>query len=151
VNTHDLKDYYEILEVHKNASQDVIKRAYTILAKKNHPDLNQHNIEIATKKMSQLNEAYEVLSNKDKRDSYDPLHEFLHEQLMNSNYRNNYNTNQTSQSYQYNVDTDYGSNIIKPSNIIKRYRYDDNNKNITYITYAVIAAIVLYSVFSNLM
>ena len=64
------KDYYQILGVEKNASQDEIKSAYRKLAKKYHPDLNKDNPEAADK-FKEVNEAYEVLGDEKKRQNYD--------------------------------------------------------------------------------
>lgn len=64
------KNYYDILGVNKNASDDEIKKAYRTLAKKYHPDLNPGNAE-AAEKLKQVNEAYSVLSDKTKRQNYD--------------------------------------------------------------------------------
>ena len=64
-----MKNYYEILEVDKNASEEVIEKAYKTLAKKYHPDL-QNNSDCQDK-MRQINEAYEILSNDFKRREYD--------------------------------------------------------------------------------
>lgn len=64
-----MKDYYEILGVKKNATQDEIKRAYRELALKLHPDRNKSPE--AEGKFKELNEAYAVLSNPDKRKTYD--------------------------------------------------------------------------------
>ncbi|RVE64424.1 hypothetical protein OJAV_G00125720 [Oryzias javanicus] len=64
-------DYYKILGVPKTASQDDIKKAYRKLALKWHPDKNPDNKEEAEKKFKELAEAYEVLSDKSKRDAYD--------------------------------------------------------------------------------
>lgn len=66
------KDYYKILGVDKNASTDEIKKAYRKLAKKYHPDLNQGDRE-AQEKFKDINEAYEVLGDEDKRKKYDTL------------------------------------------------------------------------------
>lgn len=63
-------DYYTILGVHKNASQDDIKKAYRKLARKYHPDLNP-NDEEAKKKFQEINEANEVLTDPEKRKKYD--------------------------------------------------------------------------------
>ena len=65
-----VRDYYEILEVTKEASLEEIKRSYRKLAKKYHPDLNPNNSE-AEKKFKEINEAYEVLSDEEKRARYD--------------------------------------------------------------------------------
>ena len=64
------RDYYEILGVDKKASPDEIKRAYRKLAKKYHPDLHPDDKE-AEKKFTEINEAYEVLSDEEKRKKYD--------------------------------------------------------------------------------
>lgn len=64
------KDYYSILGVDKNASEDDIKSAYRKLAKKYHPDLNKDNPQ-AGEKFKEINEAYEVLGDKQKRSNYD--------------------------------------------------------------------------------
>src|SRR5436190_7152165 len=66
----DFIDYYKILGVNKNATQDEIRAAYRKLARKHHPDLNQNDKE-AHKKFQQLNEANEVLSDPEKRKKYD--------------------------------------------------------------------------------
>lgn len=66
----DYIDYYNILGVDKNASQDDIKKAYRRLARKLHPDLNPDDKE-AQKRFQELNEANEVLSDPEKRKKYD--------------------------------------------------------------------------------
>lgn len=64
------KNYYDILGVNKNASDDEIKKAYRSLAKKYHPDLNPGNSQ-AAEKLKEVNEAYSVLSDKTKKQNYD--------------------------------------------------------------------------------
>jgi len=65
-----LRDFYEILEIEKDASQDDIKKAYRTLAKKYHPDLNPNNNE-AEHNFKEVNAAYEILSDTEKRARYD--------------------------------------------------------------------------------
>ena len=64
------RDYYEVLGVSKNASEDEIKRAYKKLARKYHPDMNPGDKE-AEEKFKEVNEANEVLSNPEKKAKYD--------------------------------------------------------------------------------
>jgi len=68
------KDFYEILGVPRDASPEAIKAAYRKLALKYHPDRNQGNKE-AEEKFKEAAEAYEVLSNKEKRNRYDQFGE----------------------------------------------------------------------------
>lgn len=65
-----VKDYYETLGVSRNADEKEIKRAYRRLAQKYHPDKNPDNPQ-ATEKFKEINEAYEVLSDAEKRAKYD--------------------------------------------------------------------------------
>ena len=66
----DKRDYYEVLGISKGASDDEIKHPYKSLARKYHPDLHPDDKE-AESKMKEINEAYEVLSDSDKRQKYD--------------------------------------------------------------------------------
>ena len=65
----NLPDYYTILQIQKNASQNEIKTQFRQLAKKWHPDKKQSDD--AEEKMAQINMAYEVLSNPKRRKMYD--------------------------------------------------------------------------------
>ena len=66
------RDYYEVLGVSKGASEEEIKKAYKKLARKYHPDLNPDNKE-AEEKFKEVNEAYEILSDSNKKARYDPF------------------------------------------------------------------------------
>jgi molecular chaperone DnaJ len=66
----DKRDYYEVLGISKSAADDDIKKAYRRLAKQHHPDLNP-NDKTSETKFKEVSEAYEILSNADKRARYD--------------------------------------------------------------------------------
>ena len=66
----DKRDYYEVLGVEKSASEEQLKKAYRKLAMKYHPDTNPDDKD-AEQKFKEINEAYGVLSDKDKRARYD--------------------------------------------------------------------------------
>jgi molecular chaperone DnaJ len=65
------RDYYEVLGVNKTATEDELKKAYRKLARKYHPDVNRDNPKEAEDKFKEINEAYEVLSNSERRAQYD--------------------------------------------------------------------------------
>jgi DnaJ-class molecular chaperone len=67
----DKPDYYDLLGVNKDASQDDIKKAYRKQALQWHPDKNKDNKEAAEKRFKEINEAYQVLSDEQKRKTYD--------------------------------------------------------------------------------
>jgi len=75
-------DYYNILNINKDASENDIKDAYKKLARKWHPDKNINNKEEAEKTFKKISEAYQVLSDKNKKYQYD-----------NNGLNNNFNTN----------------------------------------------------------
>ena len=66
------KNYYDILQINQNASPEIIEKAYKTLAKKYHPDLQEEvNKKEAEEILKEINEAYEVLSNPEKKALYD--------------------------------------------------------------------------------
>jgi molecular chaperone DnaJ len=65
------RDYYEVLGVKKDASEDDIKKAYRQLARQYHPDVTKEDAKVAEEKFKEISEAYEVLVDKEKRKLYD--------------------------------------------------------------------------------
>lgn len=87
------KNYYELLQVDKNASSEIIEKAYKTLAKKYHPDLQtEENKHYAGEILKQINEAYEVLSDLEKRKSYD--NSIVDNTISKEEFDNLYNENQ---------------------------------------------------------
>ena len=70
-----MPDYYSILGIGRNASEEEVKKAYKALAKKWHPDKNAGNEEQAEKRFTEIANAYEVLSDAEKRKLYDQFGE----------------------------------------------------------------------------
>lgn len=109
------QNYYEILEVDKNASPEIIKKAYTTLAKKYHPDLQNDDVKhLYEEKLKLINEAYETLSDEEKRKNYDLTivdnYAMLEENLSklskeNEFLRNQYENSFTEQKNSYNEPT----------------------------------------------
>lgn len=103
-----MKNYYEILEVNKNASKEVIEKAYKVLAKKYHPDLNTGNKKkYAEEKMKEINEAYSILTDEFLKEQYDKE---LEKQEQAELY-NRYNKKETS--YKTNEDIRENTNNTK--------------------------------------
>ena len=93
-----MKNYYEILEVNRKASGEMIEKAYKLLVKKYHPDVYAAEPrEVCEKKIREINEAYDVISNEILRDRYDrELEEAEYEKFLKKReqydqdiYRNN--------------------------------------------------------------
>lgn len=97
-----MKTLYEVLEVSENASKEIIEKAYKVLAKKYHPDLQtEGDKQEAEKKMKQINEAYEVLSDDTKRKDYDlKLTEERKQEEVQKQQAASYKQNQYTQQYQ---------------------------------------------------
>lgn len=85
------RDYYEVLGVSRNATEDEIKKAYRKLALKYHPDRNKGNKE-AEERFKEINEAYAVLSDKEKRQQYDTFGaEGFHQRFTQEDIFRNFN------------------------------------------------------------
>ena len=86
------ENYYDILEVNKNASPEIIEKAYKTLVKKYHPDLQENNLKNNyEEKIKKINEAYEILSNPEKRKNYDL--QLQNNEISKEDYNNLYNEN----------------------------------------------------------
>lgn len=110
------ENFYEILEISEKASPEVIKKVYNVFVKKYHPDLwSEDKKAWAEEKMKKINQAYETLSNEEKRKEYD-------EELEAS--RNNNDSYKTSASNAAQYST---SEYRQPE-----YQNTVNNENITY-------------------
>lgn len=117
-------DYYKILGVDRNATQDEIKKAYRKLARKYHPDLNKDDAS-AKEKFQEVNEANEVLSDPEKRKKYDEYGEhWKHADEFNNAYQ---------QGYSYNGYSGYGNSNYGDSSDgnfnFNDFAYNRNGKN----------------------
>lgn len=95
------KDYYSILGIDKNATQDDVKKAYRKLAKKYHPDANP-NDKKAEDKFKEVNEAYEVLGDAGKRKKYDTFGSEV-------NFQNGYDFDPSQYGFGNNVRYEYSA------------------------------------------
>ena len=137
-----MKNYYEILEVDKSASDEIIKVAYKSLVKKYHPDLKE-GIEknIAEEKIKIINEAYDILSNPVKREKYNKtlINENISAEqynlILNENINLKKQINYLKNNYSQVQNNNYCRNYAKQPN----YNYTEqktqnysNNQNINY-------------------
>lgn len=98
---------YDILEVSRKASKEVIDKAYKTLAKKYHPDLQtSENREYAEEMMKKINDAYDILSNEEKRNEYDRKLEEQEEQAIHYENMNYSNQNQNNIYRQQTIDNE---------------------------------------------
>ena len=104
------RDYYEILEISRSANQDEIKKAYRKAALKFHPDRNPNNKE-AEEKFKEAAEAYEVLSDANKRQRYD---QFGHEGIRaGADYHGFNNVNDIFTSFNDIFGSNFGGSIFE--------------------------------------
>lgn len=85
------KNYYDWLEISKNASPEIIEKAYKTLVKKYHPDLQQENKDFYEKTLQKINEAYEVLSDSQRRQEYDAS--LISDSVSSKDYEDLFNEN----------------------------------------------------------
>ena len=97
----EFKDYYAVLGVQKTASADEIKKKFRKLALKYHPDRNQGN-KAAEAKFKEVSEAYEVLSDPDKRAKYDRFGKYWEQGATG------YSGSSSNNGYSYNTQVDFG-------------------------------------------
>ena len=107
-----MKNYYELLEVSEKASPEVIKKAYITLVKKYHPDLQPDGEKkAAEEKIKEINEAYEVLSDKTKKESYD--RKLQMQRVKEEHYNTSSNSQNTSNNTYKNTNRTPNSNNKK--------------------------------------
>jgi len=98
-----MSSYYEILEVSTSASHNDIRKAYRQLALKWHPDKNQGQEEVSTRKFKAITQAYEVLSDSNKRRTYDQSQQQMSERSHFSTHNNLPNANLSNRPDNFNL------------------------------------------------
>lgn len=124
-------DYYEILEVHPKASQEIIKKAYLTLAKKYHPDTTTFDKAYSEQKIKQINEAYRVLSNEQLRSEYDRKRTIKSSDYgaeSRPRYSSQVNPIETAKNNLYNVFSDYLHNLQTKIVKQKGHAYQNNQQ-----------------------
>ena len=118
---HNFRDYYEILGISKEATADEIKRAYRALARQYHPDLNPGD-KAAEEKFKLLGEAYEVLSDSDRRSQYEDYSRYWNQKGFKSRSRGWQRPSKSSAAAEYSAFEDF-DNFVEQ--LLKRHREDD--------------------------
>ena len=120
------KNYYDILEVNKNASPEIIEKAYKTLIKKYHPDLQENELKNEyEEKIKKINEAYEILSDTEKRRIYNL--NLKNTEFSIDDYNNLYNEN-----FNLKKEINYLKNKINNNsyNNLQKNTYDNSLNNI---------------------
>ena len=145
------ENYYDILEINKNASPEIIEKAYKTLVKKYHPDLQENDLKIKyEEKIKKINEAYEVLSDSEKRKNYDLNLKNI--EISADDYNNLYNENinlkneinYLKNNLKQNDSNNYQNNIINKNDLNnnkKNYNIQNNNMNEDIINQKLNAAV----------
>lgn len=119
-----MKNYYEILEVDIHASSEMIERAFKLLAKRYHPDTQpQEKNQWAEEEFKKINEAYEVLSNKDTRKAYSEELEFEKSNELNLLYNEKESLAEQVRNLQLEL------NLLKNNKNMNDYNFNVNNIN----------------------
>jgi len=165
-----MKNYYEILEVHENASAEVIEKAYKVLARKYHPDIQPADkVEWAEEEFKQISMAYFTLSDPEKRIVYDfenglagrePTYEekytnLYYEQEKLKKELSSLKRNQNSKKYQTKKTSPIGFEYIKTAfsslahGLYNETKPDnlDRSKNIKAIIITVLLMAILLFIF----
>ncbi|MDV3196287.1 MAG: molecular chaperone DnaJ [Candidatus Phytoplasma stylosanthis] len=120
------RDYYDILGISKNATENEIKKAYRTLVKKYHPDVSKEAN--ATEKFKEIQEAYQILSNPEKKRDYD---RFGHRNDYNNFNSNNFKDFSQEFNFEDIFENFFGSSKNKQSQKRNRDKIEDKNINIT--------------------
>ena len=122
-----MKNYYEILEVNKKASKEVIEKAYKVLVKKYHPDLySGQKKNYAEEKIKEINEAYSVLTDEFMKEQYDSELEKQEQAELYKKYNQKQTDNTLNDKVQSNINNVNSTNSNKKEN--KNYKSQQNNK-----------------------
>ena len=125
-----MKNYYEILEVDKNASDEIIKLAYKSLVKKYHPDLKDSTEkQIAEEKIKEINEAYDIISDPVKRSEYNQA--FFDENISLEKYNNILNENAILKNELNKYKHFYNNYFSRPKNNYGRNNSEQKNNSYT--------------------
>lgn len=139
------EDYYEILEISRNASLEIIEKSYIVLAKKYHSDRNMYgDYNICNEKMKKINEAYNTLKDPAKRENYNRIYDemrFQKNSYANYKVNDNKNNNKNSDSStSYGNNTNYGGEGKKKA-VFRLKKFKFTKKKLAILMLVIIAYI----------
>lgn len=150
MNRDSFKDYYKILQVSRNASQEVITMSYKSLAKKYHPDLNfNSNLEKANEKMKDINEAYNILNNVESRTKYNVIYDSYMKDTVNNINIDSSNINSVNNAYNSYMTEEIRKQGIKKEKLKISNFFKLNRRNI--VIASIIAILFVYGVAEKLL